>query len=99
MQVSVKRSGGYAGLTEQLASVDTARMGQDQRQRVEQLLRTSGLFDRPAGAPRGAVGADLFHYEITVRDGEREHTLVFSDDGGPETAPLRQLVQTLTQIG
>jgi len=96
MRITIKQSGGYAGVATQLASVDTGRLQPASAQQVEQQVHRSGFFDLPADATPGLVGADLLRYEITVREGEREHRVTFADNGGPETASLRQLVQTVT---
>ena len=34
----------------------------------------------------------MFRYEITVRDGDRQHTVEFADDGSPQNEPLLRLV-------
>jgi hypothetical protein len=99
MQISVKRSGGYAGQTEQVAFVDTARLGNEAAQQIKQLLRESGFYGFTADESLGGIGADLFRFEITVRNGGKEHTIAFHDDGGPELSSLRHLIHTLTQMG
>ena len=66
MQVSVKRSGGFAGLTEEVAAVETAQLDAAAAQQVEQLIQSVGFFDLPATISGGTIGADLFRYEITV---------------------------------
>jgi len=98
MKVSVKRVGGFAGLTEEVATVDTAQLDAAAAQQVEQIIQSVGFFDLPAAISGGTIGADLFQYEITVREGDRQHTVTFTDDESPETAPLRRLVETLTQM-
>ena len=98
MNISIKKSGGFAGITEDLGTIDTAKLGAGAARQVEQTVREIGFFDLP-GTISGGVGADLFRYEITVMDGDREHTVTFEDDGSPETAPLRSLVDFLSQMG
>jgi hypothetical protein len=98
MQVSVKRSGGFAGLTEEVAAVETAQLDAAAAQQVEQLIQSVGFFDMPATISGGTIGADLYRYEITVSEGDRQHTVTFTDDESPEIAPLRRLVETLTQM-
>jgi hypothetical protein len=89
MQISVKRSGGYAGDTQDLGSLDTAQQRSAAAQEAEQLVRSIGFFNL---APDAAIGADLFRYEITVRDDDRQHTVEFADDGSPQNEPLLRLV-------
>src|SRR5262245_57402677 len=98
MEISVKRQGGYAGLTEQVLSVDTAQLPKAIAQQLEQAVRGSGLFQL-AGQHVGGVGADMFRYEIVVREGNQEDRVTFTDDGSPSTEPLRRLVQVLQQRG
>jgi hypothetical protein len=99
MKVSVKRVGGFAGLTEEVAAVDMAQLDAAAAQQVEQMIQSVGFFDLPATIAGGTIGADLYRYEITVSEGDRQHTVTFgTDDDRPETAPLRRFIETLTQM-
>ena len=98
MNISVKRSGGFAGLTENLADLDTKQIDTAAAQRVEQLVQSLEFFNLPATISGGGIGADFFHYEITVIQNDRQHTIAFDDDDSPVTAPLRRFVETLSQI-
>jgi hypothetical protein len=97
MKINVKRTGGYAGLEEELASVDTSRLEPGAARRVEQLLDGAGFFDLPAAAADDAVGADMFRYEVTASDGGRQNTVSFSE-GSPSAAPLLGLVEELKRL-
>jgi hypothetical protein len=98
MKITVKRTGGYAGLSEEVAAVDTSRLDPAVAKRVEQLTRNLVFSDQPdAAASDEAVGADMFRYEITASDGERQHTLAFSE-GSSGAAPLLSLVEDLKQL-
>jgi hypothetical protein len=96
MKVSVKKSGGYAGVSENF-SVDTSQIDGQAAQQIENMIQSIGFFSFPADA--AGVGSDLMRYEITVDDGQRQHTIAFSDDGSPQTDSLRWLVEKLSQIG
>jgi len=98
MQISVKRTGGFAGLSENVATVNTAKLNAAAAQQVEQMIQGISFFDLPAAVSGGTIGADLFHYEITVTEGGRQKTVAFDDDHSPETAPLRRLVDSLMQM-
>jgi emfourin len=98
VHIKVQRSGGYAGISEEIASIDTAQLDPEAASRIEQLIGQTRFFDLPAEAP-GGVGADFFRYEVTVTDNGRQHTVAFADDGGPETEPLRKLVETVSAAG
>lgn len=97
MKVSVKRTGGYAGLNEEVVAVDTAQIDPVAAQGIEQIVQSFGFFNLPATVGGGGIGADLIRYEITVSDGGRQHIVAFEDDGSLETAPLRGLVDSLSQ--
>jgi hypothetical protein len=96
MRITVKRSGGFAGLSEELASVDTADLEAERAEQIEQLVGDISFFDLPTELSPDEVGADQFRYEITVSDDGREHTVTYQDNGGAEVAQLRRLVEALT---
>lgn len=98
MQISVRRSGGFAGITE-AKTVDTARLDASAAQSVEQLVRDLDFFALPVDAAAGGVGADLLQNEISVRDGSQQRTIRFNDEGQAETASLRRLLDTVLQMG
>jgi hypothetical protein len=91
MRISVRRSGGFAGIEEEVGSIDTASLAPDTRDEVEALVRQADFFALPA-AVEGEVGADQFRYEVTVEDGGRAHTVTFVGDEGPQVAALRRIV-------
>ncbi len=93
MKISVRQTGGFAGL-EYTKEINTAQMSATEARQVEQIVRSIKFFDFPATIS-GAIGADLFHYEITVIEDERRHTVAFDYDDSPQTAPLRKLLHIL----
>ena len=99
MQISVRRSGGFAGLTEQLATVDTETLEPARRRSVEEAVRDSDFFHLAAVIAGGTTGADLYRYEVSITDAGRSHTVAYGDSDDPETAPVRRLVETVTQRG
>lgn len=98
MKISVKQSGGFAGLTEKIADLDTAQMDVTSAQHVEQAVQNLGFFNLPNTISGGGIGADFFQYEITVTEGERQHTVIFHDDDTPVTVPLRRFVEILIKL-
>ena len=96
MNISVRRTGGFAGLTEELGTVDTEHLDSTLAQQIEEKIRSLNFFALPATVAGDSVGADMYRYEITVREGDHTHTVAFQDDGSPQTAPLRQLVDTIS---
>lgn len=99
MKIVVKRTGGFAGLSEDVAAVDTAQLGTTVSQPVEQMVESIRFFDLPAFVSGGTIGADLFQYDITITEGDRQHSVAFVDDESPETAPLRRLVEAFIHLG
>ena len=95
MKISVTRSGGFAGLTDGVSAVDTAQLDTAARQKLEQAVRRVNFFELPARLPGEPVGADLFAYRVTVRDGAREHSVAFTGEEGAAAA-LRELLAAVT---
>jgi hypothetical protein len=98
MKISVKRTGGFAGLSEELARIDTAEFEETTRRQIEQAVQAARFFELPERLAGDTIGADLFQYEITISAGDRRHTVTFLDDASAATAPLRKLVDTLSQL-
>lgn len=96
MIINVRRSGGYAGLSEEVLSLDTSRLDDTKARRAEQLLDAAGFFNLPADAAEPA-GMDTFRYEMSVGDGARSHAVSFSE-GNPKAAPLLKLVEDLKSL-
>ena len=94
MQIKVTRSGGFAGVTEELGTASTEELGEEGRE-LEQLVRDARFFELPAEL-QGEPGADMYRHEVTVIDDGRSHTVAYTgeDDAAPE--PLRQLIAKVT---
>jgi hypothetical protein len=92
MIISATGSGGFSGRSEHF-EVDTGQV--DQGEAIEALLRQLDFF---AAAPPRAEGADIGRWDITVADGEREHTVTFAEDGSPGSAPWQSLVSQLRTL-
>jgi hypothetical protein len=99
MKITVTQSGGFAGLTQSLASLDTSALEPARAQQIEEKLRETRFFDLSANPLTEAVGADFLQYQIAVSDGERQHTVTFLDDDSAEAASLRELVTALINFG
>ena len=96
MRISVQRSGGFAGLTDNIANVDTSQLDPETEAKVSAKVASIGFFDYPAEVT-GPVGADMYRYEITVTDGAKRHSVTFVESAN-EAAGLLDLVQTLKEI-
>lgn len=95
MEISVKQSGGFAGISQDLGTVDTEHLNSAKAQQIASALSNVDFFALPATVP-GEIGADQFRYEIKVTDGDRQHTVTFYDDGS--NSDLHKLVQMVTQL-
>ncbi len=93
MKLSITRSGGLAGISESLGSVDTASLPPARARQIEQQLEALRFFELPPVFPASAVGADMFRYTLTATRDDTQHTVVFTDDGRPELQPLRALIR------
>ncbi|HKP53753.1 MAG TPA: protealysin inhibitor emfourin [Chloroflexia bacterium] len=97
MIIKVQRSGGFAGITENLGTVDTDELNKKSARKVESTVQRLDFFNLPATIS-GGIGADMMHYEVTVTNPGEEYTVTFDDDGSPEAAPLRQLVDLVAEL-
>ena len=97
MKITVKRSGGFAGLTENVADLDTSQLARETAEKISAKVASVGFFDYPAEVAGGAVGADMYRYEITVTDGTRHHSVSFAESVAAAAA-LLDLVHTLQAI-
>jgi hypothetical protein len=97
MEISAKRTGGFAGLTEELGSIDTEQLNETLGRNIAEALDNIDFFHLPSRIESENVMADPFEYEITVKEGKREHTITFRDDGSLKTAPLLQLVNAVSR--
>ncbi|MBI5102713.1 MAG: hypothetical protein HZB33_12895 [Nitrospirae bacterium] len=98
MVISVKKTGGFAGISEDVALIDTSRYDAALSEKIKELITGIHFFALPARLSGGTVGADFFNYEISVSEGSRRHTVTFADDGSPETLPLRTLLDALSKV-
>jgi hypothetical protein len=92
MEITVRRTGGFAGLA-RTAKVSTNQLEQPQADELHALVREADL---PAAGGKPS-GADRFQYEIHVRDGEREQRAVVHD--GAMAEPVRKLVDRVQELG
>jgi Emfourin len=93
MRITVQRSGGFAGLTENIADLETSHLDPETEKKISAKIAGVGFFNYPS-VVTGDVGADMYRYEITVTDGAKRHSVAFVESA-PEAAGLLDLVQTL----
>src|SRR3954447_10155514 len=96
MTITIKRSGGYAGVEQVLATVDSGKLTSEQEARARSLIvRLSDLMIN-----RGITeGSDRFEYEVTVTgNGEGTRSMTVIDEGNPQDAAM-QIVMELIGLG
>jgi len=96
MKVTLRRSGGFAGLNLR-SEVDASQLGASESEELQRLV--SRL---PAGQPRAAASSarpmpDAMHYEVTVDDGSGPKSFRGSD--GAISDELQELVNWLAEKG
>jgi len=77
MKVSIRRTGGFAGLIDELGSTEVPPA-------VIQRLKADRTPEH--------LGADLFRYEVTVENGANREVLIFRDNDPPDLPNLRDLI-------
>jgi hypothetical protein len=89
-RLTLKQSGGFAGIEHEPVRVDADRLAPALRERLPSLL----------GAPPPEVaGADLPRYELTIEDGDERRTIAWHDDGSDAVAGLRALAEEVQRAG
>ncbi len=99
MNIRIRQSGGFAGVEQNLGSVDTSDLAQEKATRLEKCIAELKRFEAAAG--EAPVGADMFRYQIEIRDDQgARQTLVFVH-GEPEEAPepLQELLEAVEASG
>jgi len=94
MIVRITRSGGFAGVVEELGRIDNASLDRAVAAKVtagvEELERTAALRNQ-------AIGADMFRYDIEVEDGRGRRNLTLTQEGDP-AIPLPQPLGDLLSV-
>jgi hypothetical protein len=97
MLISITRTGGFAGVTENVATADTAALSTEAATILTEMVHAMSFFSLPQQIGGGDIGADLFFYKVTVTDGSKNHTVTFSDTKSSENASLHNLLEAIAQ--
>jgi hypothetical protein len=100
MEVTVRRTGGFAGVHEQMGPVDTNRLDDGLADRLQAKLAKIAFFELPNKLPEESQIDDGFFYEMTITDRDRSHTVAYGD--GTERRyrePLAEVVRLLEEGG
>ncbi|MDQ3973128.1 MAG: hypothetical protein M3276_02105 [Actinomycetota bacterium] len=97
MEITVRRTGGFAGRSARLGPVDTPALDPRLGQQIEALVESMGFFDLPGQFPPGG-GEDTFTYLATVMDGARTHQTSW-DDLSERPPQLDELLELILSSG
>lgn len=95
MKVTIRRSGGFAGIREEFGPYDTANLAAEKKKRVEDLL--ASVFEA-ARTDEPPVGADFILIELRVMREGSSNRIATVDDGDlarPVLEHLRRLFGVL----
>lgn len=95
MRIEFVRTGGFAGLR-LAATIDSDSLPPEEVQQLQEALDSARFFTLPPQLYGEDEGMDRFQYEITVSDGERQHTVQAGDASLPES--VQPLVHKLERL-
>ena len=96
MTITIKRSGGFAGIEQVLAHVDSSTLTSEQEARVKSgIARLSALLAKR----KATEGADRFQYEVTVTgDADEAKSMTVIDEGNPQDPALMAVMELISSI-
>lgn len=93
MKITLTKSGGFAGIN-RVYEVDSAKLTDEQSQKLTELYTASKILDFESKTTAGA--ADLFFYEFKIEEGKSTRTVHFDDMSLPES--VRPLLSFLMEV-
>lgn len=104
MRIRVRRIGGFAGLDEEVASVDTRAMSETAAGDIEHRVRATGFFDLPSRLDADEVGTDRVQRVVTIETGNDSHTVAYiepfedaSKAAGGDLENVEEIVKRITE--
>ncbi len=94
MQIRFVRTGGFAGMRLS-TDLNTDTLNSDESREVRALVDSSGFFDLPKTITPTSKGADQYSYSIIIEEGQKTHTVQFSETAMP--SGLRPLINYLME--
>ncbi|KAM3102112.1 protealysin inhibitor emfourin [Phormidesmis sp. 146-20] len=92
MKISFERSGGFAGLI-MTTSIDTETLSPTEANQVCQMVEAADFFNLPTTI--AAPQPDRFHYQITIEERDRLHTIQIDESVMPDR--LSPLIEWMTE--
>jgi hypothetical protein len=74
MQISLERTGGFAGLS-RTTTVDTANISEEKAKQLPQILETADFFNLPTYIAGNTSQPDRFYYRFTIENNGQSHTV------------------------
>ncbi len=97
MMVEIRRTGGFAGVEEKLASVDSRRLPEGA---AAELARLVARLSAWCARNPESEGADRFRYEIEIAEpGALPRTLAVVDEGDPQHPAVKDVLALLDLVG
>jgi len=99
MEITIIRSGGIAGLTEELGPINTETLPTATAAQVGDIIAKLDFFTLPADIAKKAV-ADMFDYTTTVADDGRRHSVHWNNSSpDADKSQLDALLRLLEGFG
>ena len=100
MQITVTRTGGFAGVHQQLGPVEISTLDPEVADRIHQIVAELDFFTLPERLPSDGDMRDGYFYAVEVVADGRDHT-VRTEDGShdPAALELHRLIRFLDEAG
>ena len=96
MKISLVRSGGFAGMRQEV-SVDTSDLDPSVARRFRELVESADLPRHSEPTIRVKNDPDRFRYTLTVEDLGRQHSITFEEHRVPDS--VRPLIDAVWEGG
>ncbi len=83
MRVSLKRTGGVAGIPREW-QIDVRALAPKKASEFRELLKTANFFSLPSQVGKIGPTRDAFCYELTIEDQGKRHTVKCAERGAPK---------------
>jgi hypothetical protein len=93
LRIRITRSGGFAGVEENLGTIDTRHLDEETVRRVRDATAQLEVL----AAKEQPVGADIFRYDIEVENDRGSRKLSIAHEGDPQV-PLAQPLAALLKL-
>jgi hypothetical protein len=93
MRITLKRSGGFGGIST-AASLDLTKESEKKAAAARRLVNAAKFFDLPTTIRLKSQQRDRFQFELNIDDGDRSHTVSIAEEAAsPELKALLAWLQ------